>query len=77
MCGLRAYADAIVGSLNVEYQKRTTIAVELVAKVSADFFHGLLRAYGEHSRAFFCSWMSQRQALTPRVLGLSLRSFAN
>ena len=33
MCGLEAYADAIVGTLNVEYRKRTTIAVELVAKV--------------------------------------------
>ena len=33
MCGLEAYADAIVGTLNVEFKKRTTIAVELVAKV--------------------------------------------
>ena len=32
MCGLERYADAIVGTLNVEYKKRTTIAVELVAK---------------------------------------------
>jgi ATP-binding cassette, subfamily G (WHITE), member 2, SNQ2 len=32
MCGLTAYADAIVGTLNVEMRKRTTIAVELVAK---------------------------------------------
>ncbi|KAJ3535372.1 hypothetical protein NM688_g6988 [Phlebia brevispora] len=32
MCGLTAYADAIVGTLNVEFRKRTTIAVELVAK---------------------------------------------
>lgn len=32
MCGLTEYADAIVGSLNVEYRKRTTIAVELAAK---------------------------------------------
>lgn len=32
MCGLEAYADAIVGTLNVEMRKRTTIAVELVAK---------------------------------------------
>ncbi|KAI0752733.1 pleiotropic drug resistance ABC transporter [Daedaleopsis nitida] len=32
MCGLDAYADAIVGSLGVEHRKRTTIAVELVAK---------------------------------------------
>ena len=32
MCGLEAYADAIVGSLNVENRKRTTIGVELAAK---------------------------------------------
>lgn len=33
MCGLEEYADAIVGSLGVEQRKRTTIGVELVAKV--------------------------------------------
>ncbi|TFK22472.1 hypothetical protein FA15DRAFT_757994 [Coprinopsis marcescibilis] len=32
MCQLEEYADAVVGSLNVEYRKRTTIAVELAAK---------------------------------------------
>ncbi|KAF9242313.1 ABC-2 type transporter-domain-containing protein [Melanogaster broomeanus] len=32
MCGLEAYADAVVGSLNVEHRKRTTIGVELAAK---------------------------------------------
>ncbi|KAF8841352.1 pleiotropic drug resistance ABC transporter [Paxillus ammoniavirescens] len=32
MCGLEAYADAIVGSLGVEHRKRTTIGVELAAK---------------------------------------------
>ncbi|KAG6877003.1 hypothetical protein C0993_011111 [Termitomyces sp. T159_Od127] len=32
MCGLEAYAEASVGSLNVEFKKRTTIAVELAAK---------------------------------------------
>ncbi|KAG6888337.1 hypothetical protein C0995_009084 [Termitomyces sp. Mi166 len=32
MCGLEAYAEASVGSLNVEFRKRTTIAVELAAK---------------------------------------------
>ncbi|KAG9313738.1 hypothetical protein JVU11DRAFT_6092 [Chiua virens] len=31
-CGLEAHADAIVGSLGVEYRKRTTIGVELAAK---------------------------------------------
>lgn len=38
MCGLEAYADAIVGTLNVEFRKRTTIAVELVAKVRPQTF---------------------------------------
>ena len=32
MCGLTAFGDAVVGSLNIEYRKRTTIAVELAAK---------------------------------------------
>ncbi|KAF9224734.1 pleiotropic drug resistance ABC transporter [Gyrodon lividus] len=32
MCGLEAHADAIVGSLGVEFKKRTTIGVELAAK---------------------------------------------
>lgn len=33
MCGLGAVADAIVGTLGVEERKRTTIGVELAAKV--------------------------------------------
>ncbi|KAG2049210.1 hypothetical protein BDR06DRAFT_975405 [Suillus hirtellus] len=33
MCGLKAYADAVVGTLGVEHKKCTTIAVELAAKV--------------------------------------------
>ena len=33
MCGLEKYDDAIVGSLGVEHRKRTTIGVELAAKV--------------------------------------------
>ncbi|KAG6908741.1 hypothetical protein DXG01_003445 [Tephrocybe rancida] len=32
MCGLEQYAEASVGSLNIEFRKRTTIAVELAAK---------------------------------------------
>lgn len=35
MCGLEAYADAIVGTLGVEHKKRTTIGVELAAKVGS------------------------------------------
>ncbi|KZT00050.1 uncharacterized protein LAESUDRAFT_739756 [Laetiporus sulphureus 93-53] len=37
MCGLAEFADAIVGTLDVEQRKRTTIAVELVAKPSLIF----------------------------------------
>lgn len=33
MCGLEGVADASVGSLGIEHRKRTTIAVELAAKV--------------------------------------------
>ena len=33
MCGLDAVAEAMVGSLGVEQRKRTTIGVELAAKV--------------------------------------------
>ncbi len=33
MCGLEKYADAVVGSLGVEHRKRTTIGVELAARV--------------------------------------------
>lgn len=33
MCGLEGHKDAIVGSLGVEMKKRTTIGVELAAKV--------------------------------------------
>lgn len=32
MCGLELFADAVVGSLSLEYRKRTTIGVELAAK---------------------------------------------
>ena len=43
MCGLEKHADAIVGTLGVEHKKRTTIGVELAAKVckatSPTIFH--------------------------------------
>ncbi|TEB24254.1 hypothetical protein FA13DRAFT_1714739 [Coprinellus micaceus] len=32
ICGLEEYAEAAIGSLNIEFRKRTTIAVELAAK---------------------------------------------
>lgn len=42
MCGLEAFADAMVGSLGVEQRRRTTIGVELAAKASVlmVFFDG-------------------------------------
>lgn len=39
MCGLEAFADAAVGSLGVEQRKRTTIGVELAAKVMSFCLH--------------------------------------
>lgn len=42
MCGLERYADAIVGTLGVEHRKRTTIGVELAAKVRETSFHPAL-----------------------------------
>ncbi|KAG1777247.1 hypothetical protein EV702DRAFT_954713, partial [Suillus placidus] len=38
MCGLEDYADAVVGSLGVEHRKRTTIGVELAAKLKLLLF---------------------------------------
>jgi ATP-binding cassette subfamily G (WHITE) protein 2 (SNQ2) len=42
MCGLERYADAIVGTLGVEHRKRTTIGVELAAKVRETTFRPAL-----------------------------------
>ncbi|KAG2154002.1 ABC-2 type transporter-domain-containing protein [Suillus clintonianus] len=71
MCGLEGYADAIVGSLGVEYRKRTTIAVELAAKPKLLLFldeptSGLdsqsawaivqfLRELADHGQAILCT----------------------
>ncbi|KXN93194.1 Brefeldin A resistance protein [Leucoagaricus sp. SymC.cos] len=33
MCGLENFAEATIGSLGIEHRKRTTIGVELAAKV--------------------------------------------
>jgi ATP-binding cassette subfamily G (WHITE) protein 2 (SNQ2) len=68
MCGLGDYADAIVGSFGVEHRKRTTIGVELAAKVcpyvllSSD----MLMVWW-YSLSSSCSWTS-----LPLVLTLSL-----
>ena len=37
MCGLENYAEALIGSLSIEHRKRTTIGVELAAKVSKHY----------------------------------------
>ncbi|KAG2155262.1 ABC-2 type transporter-domain-containing protein [Suillus bovinus] len=71
MCGLEEYADAIVGSLEVQYRKRTTIAVELAAKPklllfldeptsgldsqSAWAIVNVLRELADHGQAILCT----------------------
>ncbi|KAI0043049.1 hypothetical protein FA95DRAFT_1631947 [Auriscalpium vulgare] len=71
MCGLEAYADAIVGSLGVEHRKRTTIGVELAAKPrlllfldeptsgldsqSAWAIVSFLRKLADHGQAILCT----------------------
>lgn len=59
MCGLEAYGEASVGSLGIEHRKRTTIAVELAAKVSILKTHSNTSPYRESSPNFFCFWTSQ------------------
>lgn len=71
MCGLEAYANASVGSLGIEHRKRTTIAVELAAKVnprtlgSEPWFD-----LGMFSPSYYSSWMNQHRASTLNPLGL-------
>ena len=74
MCGLDAFADAMVGSLGVEQRKRTTIGVELAAKASVRFmsrFPLVNNVCYSHNCSFF--WMSRHQVWIPKVLGLSWR----
>ena len=76
MCGLDAFADAMVGSLGVEQRKRTTIGVELAAKASVSLMSGSCcnNFLYSHNCSFF--WMSQHQGLIHKVLGLSWRFYA-
>lgn len=54
MCGLEKYADAIVGTLGVEHRKRTTIGVELAAKVCKATFRATL-SHGDAPQAQIAS----------------------
>ena len=68
MCGLTAYGDVVVGSLGVEQWKRTTIAVELAAKVcrsSSRAVVGIQQHRQLISRSSYCFWTNR-----PRVLML-------
>jgi hypothetical protein len=77
MCGLAEFADAMVGTLGVEQRKRTTIGVELAAKVSQ-----LLSVPTHRIAQLMCcsqsssfSWTNRRRGWTRRVLGQSYLSF--
>jgi hypothetical protein len=54
MCGLEKHADAIVGTLGVEHRKRTTIGVELAAKVCKSTFR-LMSSRADTSQAQIAS----------------------
>lgn len=77
MCGLEPYADAIVGTLGCEQLKRTTVGVELVAKVRFRIIY--ICTYtdvdGHSHRSYF--WTSPRLDWIHRVHGLSLASCAS
>jgi hypothetical protein len=74
MCGLERYADAIVGSLGVEHRKRTTIGVELAAKVRNQALGLSLTQWHynniSESPNCFYFWTNQPPVSTRRVLGL-------
>jgi len=76
MCGLEAYKDAIVGSLGVEMKKRTTIGVELAAKVRAFLaFSQLVAERLVYSQSCFYSWMNRHLGWIRRARGRSSRSY--
>ncbi|PPQ79035.1 hypothetical protein CVT25_002344 [Psilocybe cyanescens] len=78
MCGLEAFADAMVGSLGVEQKKRTTIGVELAAKPqlllfldeptsgldsqSAWAIMAFLRSLADNGQAILCTLFVQPSA---------------
>ena len=79
MCGLEGHADAIVGSLGVEHRKRTTIGVELAAKVSILNMLPMSRLVDEGRLSRNCCSSSTNLLLasTRSLPGLSRCSFAN
>ena len=75
MCGLDGYKDAVVGSLSVEMKKRTTIGVELAAKVSRYFAMASWFLKEFSSRSCSYSWMSPLLDWTHRAHGQSCRFY--
>ena len=69
MCGLGPFADAIVGSLGVEQRKRTTIGVELAAKVELSLFLTRYVTHCAYSLSCCCFWMSRPLVWIHRVPG--------
>jgi len=77
MCGLEAYGEASVGSLSVEHRKRTTIAVELAARVHIPLiFQRDFYLTSTLSPNCSSSWTSPLLGWTLRVPGLSCHSYA-
>ena len=77
MCGLEAYGEASVGSLSVEHRKRTTIAVELAARVHIPLiFQRDFYLTSTLSPNCSSSWTSPLLGWILRVPGLSCHSYA-
>lgn len=59
LCGLEPYRNAAVGSLGIENRKRTTIGVELAAKVSTEFILAVRHRFNNDlSPNFYSFWMN-------------------
>jgi hypothetical protein len=61
ICGLEAYADALIGSLHTEHIRRTTIGVELAAKVLIGYIENTRSRSMSSSRNYYSSWTSQHR----------------
>ncbi|OCB87187.1 hypothetical protein A7U60_g5703 [Sanghuangporus baumii] len=78
MCGMEEYGDAIIGTLDVEHRKRTSIGVELAAKPrlllfldepttgldgqSAWAIMSFLRDLADHGQAILCTYFERNGA---------------